>query len=64
VLPLLEKPKYYHQTQYGAARGKEALRYVNAILKRYHLYSQYVARELPVLRSRTKGTRQAASAAG
>ncbi|MBI3756443.1 MAG: transporter substrate-binding domain-containing protein [Deltaproteobacteria bacterium] len=64
VLPLLEKPKYYHQTQYGAARGREALRYVNAILKRYHLYSQYVAREFPTARSRTKGTRQAASAAG
>ncbi len=63
VLPLLEKPKYYRQTQYGAARGREALRYVNAILKRYHLYSQYVARELPTARARTKGTRQAASSA-
>jgi membrane-bound lytic murein transglycosylase F len=47
VLPLLEKPKYYRKAQYGAAQGKEALRYVNAILKRYQLYSQYVTREMP-----------------
>ncbi|HXG17841.1 MAG TPA: transporter substrate-binding domain-containing protein [Methylomirabilota bacterium] len=65
VIPLLEKRKYYRQTQYGAAQGKEAVRYVNAILKRYSLYSQYVSRELPVVTERrTKGSRQAASAAG
>lgn len=64
VLPLLEKPRYYRQTQYGSAQGREALRYVTAILKRYTLYSQYVARELPERRTRAKGLRQAASAAG
>jgi membrane-bound lytic murein transglycosylase F len=52
VIPLLEKAKYYRQTQYGAAQGKEAARYVNAILKRYSLYSQYVSRDLPVKEKR------------
>ncbi len=65
VLPLLEKAAYYRRTQYGAAQGREALRYVTAILKRYRLYSQYVARELPATTpSRSKGSRHAASAAG
>lgn len=64
VLPLLEQPKYYKKAQYGAAQGKEAVRYVNAIRKRYNLYSQYVSRELPGIRSRAKAPRQAASAAG
>jgi len=64
VLPLLEKAKYYKKTQYGAARGREAVRYVNAIRKRYNLYSQYVSRELPGVRSRIKAFPQAASAAG
>lgn len=64
VLPLLEKPKYYTKTQYGAAKGREAVRYVNAIRKRYSLYSQYVSRELPGVRPRAKAARHAASAAG
>jgi membrane-bound lytic murein transglycosylase F len=64
VIPLLEKPKYYRQTQYGAAQGKEAVRYVTAILKRYSLYSHYVSRELPARKARAKASRQAASAAG
>jgi membrane-bound lytic murein transglycosylase F len=64
VLPLLEKPKYYKRTQYGVAQGREAVRYVNAIRKRYSLYSQYVSREFPGVRSRAKALRQAASAAG
>jgi membrane-bound lytic murein transglycosylase F len=63
VLPLLEKPKYYNKMQYGAAQGKEAVRYVNAIRKRYNLYSQYVSRELPGARPRAKAPRQAASSA-
>ena len=64
ILPLLEKPKYYKKLQYGVAQGREAVRYVNAIRKRYNLYSQYVARELPEARSHRKGIHQAASAAG
>lgn len=63
VLPLLEKPKYYKKMRYGAAQGSEAVRYVNAIRKRYSLYSQYVSREVPN-GSRAKAARQAASAAG
>jgi len=31
VLPLLENPKYYHQLQYGYARGNEPVRYVQRI---------------------------------
>lgn len=64
VLPLLEKPKYTHQVLYGAAAGSQAVRYVNAIRKRYTLYSQHVARELPKTDARTTTSRQAASAAG
>jgi membrane-bound lytic murein transglycosylase F len=64
VLPLLEKPNYYKKTQYGAAQVREAVRYANAVRKRYSLYSQYVSRELPEIRSRAKAPRQAASAAG
>ncbi|MGE0683463.1 MAG: transporter substrate-binding domain-containing protein [Candidatus Binatia bacterium] len=64
VLPLLEKPRYHKKAQYGAAQGREAVRYVNAIRKRYSLYSQYVSRELPGIRSRAKAPRQAASASG
>jgi membrane-bound lytic murein transglycosylase F len=64
VLPLLEKSKYSRRAQYGAAQGKQAVRYVNAIRKRYLLYSQYVSRQLPETRKHTKGPRQAASVAG
>jgi membrane-bound lytic murein transglycosylase MltF len=64
VVPLLEKAKYHRRTRHGAAQGREAVRYVNAILKRYTLYSQYVSRELPQPTKRGKGKHQAASAAG
>jgi membrane-bound lytic murein transglycosylase F len=64
VLPLLENGRYHRRVQYGAAQGKQAVRYVNAIKKRYLLYSQYVARELPERAKRVKGPRQAASVAG
>lgn len=64
VLPLLEKARYYRRAQYGAAQGKQAVRYVNSIKKRYLLYSQYVSRELPERGKRVKGPRQAASVAG
>jgi membrane-bound lytic murein transglycosylase F len=64
VLPLLEKARYYRRVQYGAAQGRQAVRYVNAIKKRYMLYSQYVSRKLPEIRKHTQGPRQAASVAG
>ena len=47
ILPLLEDPKYHTKTLFGYAQGREAVRYANAILKRYDVYSQYVARDLP-----------------
>jgi membrane-bound lytic murein transglycosylase F len=62
VLPLLEDSAYHRQTLYGFAPGGRAVRYVNAIRKRYSLYSHYVARELAPLDSRASS--QAASAAG
>jgi len=62
VLPLLENPAYHRQTLYGFAPGSQAVRYVNAIRKRYSLYSQYVARELAPPDVRTSS--QAASVAG
>jgi len=64
VLPLLENSKYYTKTLFGSAQGREAVRYANAILKRYHVYSQYVARDLPPAEARTVPVAQAASAAG
>lgn len=64
VLPLLEKAKYYRRAQYGAAQGRQAVHYVNAIRKRYMLYAQHVSRKLPEVRKRTKEPPQAASVAG
>lgn len=64
VLPLLENPKYYSKTLFGSAQGQEAVRYTNAILKRYRVYSQYFARDIPPAEVRTVPTGQAASAAG
>ena len=64
VLPLLADPTYQMQTLYGSAPGSRAVRYVNAIRKRYSLYSQYVARELTSVNPPTPPPPQAASAAG
>jgi membrane-bound lytic murein transglycosylase F len=64
VLPLLENLKYYTKTLFGSAQGREAVRYANAILKRYHVYSQYVARDLPPAEAHTVPLAQAASVAG
>jgi membrane-bound lytic murein transglycosylase F len=64
VLPLLEDPVYHRQTLCGSAAGSRAVRYVNAIRKRYLLYSQYIARELTPPTSQTSSLPQAASAAG
>jgi peptidoglycan lytic transglycosylase F len=64
VLPFLENPKYHRKSLFGYAQGREAVRYVNAILKRYSIYSRYVARELPPSKIRATFEPQAASAAG
>jgi hypothetical protein len=49
--PLLEDPTYQMQTLDGFAPGSRAVHHVNAIRKRYSLYSQYVARELTLCES-------------
>ena len=64
VLPLLEDPAYHHQTLYGFAQGSEAVRYVNAVRKRYALYSQYVSRKLAPAAAHSAAPPQAAAAAG
>ncbi|MBI3796859.1 MAG: transglycosylase SLT domain-containing protein [Deltaproteobacteria bacterium] len=64
VLPLLEDPAHYTQTLYGSAPGSRAVHYVNAIQKRYALYSQYVTRALTAVTPPTPPVPQAASAAG
>jgi len=64
MLPLLENPKYYRKSLFGYAQGREAERYVNAILRRYSIYSQYVDRILPPSKIRATTEPQAASAAG
>jgi membrane-bound lytic murein transglycosylase F len=64
VLPLLEDAAYHGQTLYGSAAGGRAVRYVNAIRKRYFLYSRYITRELTPSNSQTSALPQAASAAG
>ena len=47
VFPLLEDAAYYRQVNTSFAPGGEAVRYANAILKRYELYTRYIPRELP-----------------
>ena len=64
VLPLLEDPAYHRQTLYGFAQGSEAVRYVNAVRKRYALYSQYVSRKLAPAAAHPAAPPQAAAAAG
>ena len=46
VFPLLEDAEYYRQINASFIPGGEAVRYVNAILKRYELYTRYIPREL------------------
>ena len=50
VFPLLEDTEYYQQINASFIPGGEAVRYVNAILKRYELYTRYIPRELPTAR--------------
>jgi membrane-bound lytic murein transglycosylase F len=64
MLPLLENPQYHRKSLFGYARGREAVRYTNAVLKRAALYSQYVDRILPPAKIRAMPQPQAASAAG
>ncbi|MGE0823400.1 MAG: transporter substrate-binding domain-containing protein [Candidatus Binatia bacterium] len=64
VLPLLEDPAYHPKTLFGYAQGREAVRYTNAILKRYEIYSRYIDRDLDTAEVPTLPTGQAASAAG
>ncbi len=46
VFPLLEDAEYYRQINANFAPGGEAVRYANAILKRYELYTRYIPRVL------------------
>jgi membrane-bound lytic murein transglycosylase MltF len=64
MLPLLENPQYHRKSLFGYAQGREAVRYTNAILKRSLIYSRYVDRILPPVKTRTTTEPQAASAAG
>jgi membrane-bound lytic murein transglycosylase F len=52
ILPLLEEPKYYSKTLFGYAQGREAVRYANAILRRYEIYTRHIARDFPSAESR------------
>lgn len=47
VFPLLEDVEYYQQINASFIPGGEAVRYVNAILKRYELYTRYIPRDFP-----------------
>ena len=47
VFPLLEDAEYYQRINANFIPGGEAVRYVNAILQRYELYTRYIPRELP-----------------
>ena len=47
VFPLLEDAEYYQQINANFIPGGEAVRYTNAILERYELYTRYISRELP-----------------
>ncbi len=47
TFPLLEDAEYYQQINANFIPGGEAVQYVNAILRRYELYTRYVPRELP-----------------
>jgi membrane-bound lytic murein transglycosylase F len=62
ILPLLEEPKYHSKTLFGYAQGREAVRYANAILRRYEIYTRYIARDFPPAEARVMPETQAASA--
>ena len=47
VFPLLENAEYYQRINANFIPGGEAVQYVNAILKRYELYTRYIPREFP-----------------
>lgn len=47
VFPLLEDSEYHRQVNVDFVPGGEAVRYANAILKRYELYTHYIPRVLP-----------------
>ena len=47
VFPLLEDSQYYRQIGADFVPGSAAVRYANAILKRYELYTRYIPRVLP-----------------
>ncbi len=47
ILPLLEDPQHHSKTLYGYGQGNEAVRYANAILRRYEIYARYIARDFP-----------------
>ena len=47
VFPLLEDAEYYRQVNTSFIPGGEAVRYVNAILQRYELYTRYIPRDFP-----------------
>ena len=50
VFPLLEDAEYYRRINASFIPGGEAVRYVNAVLQRYELYTRYISRELPAAR--------------
>jgi len=58
----LENPQYHSKTLFGYGQGNEAVRYANAILRRYEIYSRYVARDFPVEEVPAVPETQAASA--
>lgn len=62
ILPLLEDPKYHSKTLFGYGQGREAVRYANAILERYDIYSRYIERDFPPAEAPSPSDRQAASA--
>jgi membrane-bound lytic murein transglycosylase F len=62
ILPLLEDPKYHSKTLFGYGQGREAVRYANAILERYDIYSRYIERDLPSAEVPSPSDSQAASA--
>lgn len=47
ILPLLEDPQHHSKTLYGYGQGNEAVRYANAILRRYEGYARDIARDFP-----------------
>ena len=59
VFPLLEDPAYYQQINTGFAPGSQAVRYANAILKRYELYTRYIPRVFSQINTTSLRTVQA-----